>query len=369
MNNRLNFWKHNRHFDYLKTNAKKLAKDFYDGSRDKLVFKHGKGAFYDGLMALRNHTVGSFLRIDICTICQLKCRKCSTSNGLNRKGVIGWGAMKAADFARIIDQQPRLRLVEVSNWGEIFLNPDLSEIMRIARRNGVKLKAGNGVNLNRAPAEALESLVRERFDYLSVSLDGASQETYSIYRCGGEFDRVIENIRTINRLKKKHGVDRPKMMWQFIIFGHNEHELPQARRMAAELGMNFRAKLNHTPSYSPIRDPEFVRRESGLGVASREEFKALHKRAYKRPCLQLWENPQINWDGKLLGCCINKFGDFGNVLEDGLQATLNGEKYRYAKKMVMGKLPPRNDIPCVKCNVYQEMVRERRQPAQQADCG
>ena len=69
-------------------------------------------------------------------------------------------------------------------------------------------------------------------------------------------------------------------------------------------------------------------------------------------CHQLWISPQINWDGKLLGCCINQKDDFGNVFELGLKECLRGKKYVYAKKMLLGKVGPRKDIPCYDCKYY-----------------
>ncbi len=39
---------------------------------------------------------------------------------------------------------------------------------------------------------------------LTVSIDGASQETYQIYRVRGKFDEVIGHIRKINEYKKKY---------------------------------------------------------------------------------------------------------------------------------------------------------------------
>lgn len=343
----------------LKRHALALAKGFYDHGRHHLLFDRKRGDLYGKLVAARELFAGAVLRVDVCTVCQLRCQECPTASGANRKGVVGWGMMSFDDFRRVVDQVPTLRLVELSNWGEILLNPDLPDIIQYAHRQDIKLKAGNGVNLNRISEETLEAMVRYRFDYLSVSLDGASSKTYSTYRRGGRFDRVIENIRRLNALKTKHGTDKPKLLWQYVVFGHNEHELPAARKMAEELGMKFRAKLNYAKDYSPVRDAEMVRRESGLGVSSREEFKRKHHRAYKRACMQLWDCPQINWDGKLLGCCANRFGHYGNVLEDGLHELLDSERYTYAKRMTLGLEPPRRDIPCSSCNAYWEMAGDR----------
>ena len=78
---------------------------------------------------------------------------------------------------------------------------------------------------------------------MTVALDGASNETYKIYRVGGDFERVIAHIRTINAFKQRYKTDLPKMTWQFIAFGHNEHEIEKARNMAVELKMDFSRKI------------------------------------------------------------------------------------------------------------------------------
>jgi hypothetical protein len=90
-------------------------------------------------------------------------------------------------------------------------------------------------------------------------------------------------------------------------------------------------------------------------VASRHEYAHRTKRQYSFPCAQLWDSPQINWDGKLLGCCVNKYGDFGNVFEQGLREAVRTERYTYAKQMVVGRKPGRPDIPCFHCKVYQRI--------------
>jgi MoaA/NifB/PqqE/SkfB family radical SAM enzyme len=79
---------------------------------------------------------------------------------------------------------------------------------------------------------------------MSCSIDGASNETYQLYRVKGNFDTVIENVRKINRFKQQQHSDYPQLTWQFVVFGHNEHEIPVARRLASDLGMKFSPKLS-----------------------------------------------------------------------------------------------------------------------------
>ncbi len=300
--------------------------------------------------------------LEASSVCQLRCPICPTGKQETRNNTIGQGYLKFKDFKIFIDKNPHIKNIELSNFGEIFLNPELKQIIRYAYIHGVKLTARNGVNLNNTDKETLKFLVRYNFECLSVSMDGASNQTYKLYRIGGDFNKVIKNIKTINRHKKTYHSDLPRLWWQFIIFGHNEHELPKARSMAAVLGMKFVPKLNWDPSFSPVINKEFVRKESGLGVASREEYSQKNQKNYILPCTQLWSSPQINWDGRLLGCCSNdNFGDFGvNVFKIGLENALKSEKYVYAKDMLSGKKPPRSDIPCSKCKYYLNFLKDNK---------
>ncbi len=294
----------------------------------------------------------AFIRVDASSACQLKCPLCPTSRGENREGVVGWGYLRFESLRKLLDENPAIKKVELSNWGEIFLNPQIKDILRLGHERGIEMVASNGSNLNTLDAEKAEALVKYGFRFLSVSLDGASQETYCQYRASGNFGKVIENIRLINQYKEQYGSELPRLRWQFIVFGHNEHEIEKARRMAEELGMEFYPKLNYDNDYSPVSDPEAVKKASGLKYVSRKEYRERRKKEYALPCKQFWFSPQVNWDGKLLGCCMNTFSDYGNVFETGLSECMQSERYRYTKDLLLGKVPPRDDIPCLKCSIY-----------------
>jgi hypothetical protein len=109
--------------------------------------------------------------------------------------------------------------------------------------------------------------------------------------------------------------------------------------------------------FSPIRDKELVRKETGQNFVTRDEFEQVKGEKYMRGiCMQLWDDPQINWDGKILGCGRNFWGEFGgNAFTDGLADSLNGEKITYARDMLTGKKPEREDIPCASCEMYHGM--------------
>lgn len=305
---------------------------------------------------MRQQPIPQQIRLEASSFCQLRCPSCPTTTGAIHPAV-GSGFLRFDNLRRLIEENPSLRRLELSNYGEILLNPHLLEILAYASAKAVAITFANGINLNHATDELLEGLVKYRVREITCSIDGASPETYRVYRHRGNFDNVIAHIERINHFKREYRSKFPQLSWQFIVFGHNEHELPAAREMAARLGMEFYPKISWDRRFSPIRDSEFVRAQTGERAVTREEYEQLHGRQYLSSiCHQLWDDPQINWDGKNLGCCRNFWGDFGgNAFTDGLKACFNHEKMRYAKAMLRGRKGARDDIPCSTCDIYLSM--------------
>lgn len=301
------------------------------------------------------------VRLEASTFCQLKCPTCETATG-ELYETVPKGFLRFDHFKAFLDEAPQIRQIELSNFGEVFLNPQLSDIMRYADEKGVELRMANGANLNTVRDDVLENTVKYKLRHIRCSIDGASQETYEQYRRRGNFDTVMANIRKINEWKAHYGSPYPELTWQFVVFGHNEHEIQKARAMAEELGMAFLLKLNWDEDHSPVKDKEMVRREMAHGAASRSEFKEQFGAGYmEHVCHQLWDEPQINFDGVVWGCCRNNWKAFdGNVFEEGYEAALNSDQMSYARAMLTRGAPARADVPCTTCSLYKNMVRDGR---------
>lgn len=299
------------------------------------------------------------IRLEASSVCQLRCPLCPTTRN-STVPAIGKGFLSLKDFQSLIDQNAGIKKVELSNYGEIFLNPDLLEIMQYAFKRKVLLTADNGANLNLINTEVLEGLVKYKFGSITCSIDGARQESYAKYRVGGNYDTVIRNIISINKLKRKYSTPYPILSWQFILFKHNEHELLHAKGLAKRLGMYFHPKVSWDREWSPASS-DITKKVFG-GILSREDFQNKYSIDYMRHiCHQLWDSPQINWDGRLLGCCRNFWGDFGvNVFEVGLQEALNSEFLNNAKEMLLGRRKMIDDVPCAACDIYLNMKKSRK---------
>jgi MoaA/NifB/PqqE/SkfB family radical SAM enzyme len=305
------------------------------------------------------------VRLDASSVCQLKCPSCPTGTGATAKE-LGLGYLKFEDFKDFIHANPYVAHIELSNWGEVFLNKDLIKILAYAYRHNVCLYIANGANLNYIREDVARALVKYKLRRLMCSIDGASQETYVQYRINGNFDQVIKNIKTINYWKAQYRSPYPQLKWQLVAFGHNEHEILKAKKMAKELNMSFFLKLSwadlyNLPDFSPVKNKELVGCETGLGVASRKGYLAKYGEDYVEHtcCWDMWVTPQINYDGRMLGCPIDYWGDYGNVFDAGLEVCLNSEKMSYARDMLMGKREAKKGIPCTTCNVYHRLKRNQ----------
>src|SRR6185295_1939255 len=171
-------------------------------------------------------------------------------------------------------------------------------------------------------------------------------------------DTVLDNIRRINFYKRKYRSMYPYLRWQFIAFAHCAHEIEAARSLASDLDMGFWVKLpwNEQPAMAEGAGAQ-LRRETGAVTA--DEYRETFGKPYMADsyCGQLWNRPQVHTDGRVLGCCVNYWSDFGNAFGEGLDAVLNGERMRYARQMLQGRAPARDDVPCVRCTMYADMQR------------
>ncbi|MBZ5496026.1 MAG: radical SAM/SPASM domain-containing protein [Acidobacteriia bacterium] len=296
------------------------------------------------------------IRLEASTVCQLKCPVCPTARGIIRNE-LGSGYLTLARFRELVDRNPHISCIELSNWGEVFLNPEIYEIVEHAYKQNVVLTAANGSNFQFVSEKVLEGLVRYKFGLIVCALDGASQETYGRYRVGGDFQKAIRHIEIINSFKERYRSPFPLLRWQFILFGHNERDIPSARAYAKKLRMSFRIRPNFDESYSPITNSGPIRKKSRSGVSSPNGYLKSHRTMWleKHLCGELWRSPQINWDGRILGCCINYWGDFGNAFGRSLRDALNCPQLLRAKMMLQGKAEPQEGIPCATCHVYQRM--------------
>jgi len=85
---------------------------------------------------------------------------------------------------------------------------------------------------------------------LGVSIDGASKSTYERTRVGGKWEKIVENLEFVSRLKQTHRFD---FLIHFVVQKNNYHEMPAI----AELGRKYGADkvcLNRLTDWQTYED-------------------------------------------------------------------------------------------------------------------
>jgi hypothetical protein len=291
-------------------------------------------------------------------MCQLRCPACPRARGETRES-LGNGYLRAEDYRRLLRANPWVNRVELSNWGEAMLSPDLVDVLDTSRKMGVHILLRGGVNLNSASEEQLEALVRCGVRLIYVAIDGATQESYEAYRIGGRLENVLRHVDTINAIKRRTGSHFPVLAWQMVIMKSNAHEVKLAQAMAAERGMIFLTKLCWEPSLrAPVEGlgSNITVTYSG-GERGPDAEQRLIQRIGDSMCMNLWDAPQLNFDGKILGCVYNHWGNFGR-LEFGksLLPHLEGGLIGATRRALAGEGPMPSESPCRQCQFYTDRL-------------
>lgn len=123
--------------------------------------------------------------------------------------------------------------IDLFNWGEPLFNKQVYDMIRHAYKHHIITSVST--NFNYFSEKSAEALISSGLDFLILSIDGASQETYEQYRVGGDFQKVIQNIKILVDRKRKLGKKTPFICWQFLVMRHNEHEVEIAKKLSQDL--------------------------------------------------------------------------------------------------------------------------------------
>jgi MoaA/NifB/PqqE/SkfB family radical SAM enzyme len=276
---------------------------------------------------------------DPTNICNLRCPLCPTWQ--DREGRPK-GRMSRELFRTLIDEAgPYLFTLNLCNWGEPLLNPELPEMIAYAKNYNTVV--GFSTNLNTLSESTAEAIAGSGLDVMVISLDGASVDTYSKYRRGGSFEAVIENIERLLAFKKE-GQKFPLLIWQFLVNKYNEKEIQAAKAMAEKKGAYFLPSPMRTsmgkelllPLHERIREMKEWLPENPLYNKYPYEITP-ETRTQQKTCKWLWTTAVVNWDGSVSPCCgvFEKSWDFGTFSEGRrFHDVWNTERYLIARKMV-----------------------------------
>lgn len=256
------------------------------------------------------------LSVEPTTSCNLRCLECPVGQKQLQRPA---GNMRPELFRSCIDQlSDTLIYLMLYFQGEPFLYPGIIDMIRYASEKGIYTAVStNGHHLDKDMAR---QIVPSGLDRLIVSLDGASQDTYEKYRAGGTFEKVVEGLDNLAGMKRLLNSRKPFLEIQFLVMGHNEHEIPEIRALGKKFGIPVSLKtiqiynleknvrlIPQNPFYS-----RYIKDVHGNFVI---------KSRLPNRCFRMWSGAVMTWDGMVVPCCFDKNADH-------VMGTINSSEFR-----------------------------------------
>lgn len=180
--------------------------------------------------------------MDVTSRCNLKCRMCYFAvvdtlrfPPFDQDPPAG-GAMTVEDFEKIAaDLFPRAHRVALGCSAEPMMHPKIREILEIAGRHGVP-DLWFPTNLLALTEKNADAIIDAGVRALGVSIDGVDRETYEDIRVKANWDRLLDRLEMLRRMKQEKGSKLPRLRLIFTWMKSNYDHLRRIPEFAADHG-------------------------------------------------------------------------------------------------------------------------------------
>jgi len=234
--------------------------------------------------------------------CNYECIKCERFSQMYQDDgqTFEGKAMPFEYYCKLIDEIGDILLsVRLWHFGEPLFNKDIMRMIKYAKKKNIIVALSS--NLSLLTSSDANALVCSGLDYLVVSFDGGSPETYNRYHGVNYFQKVVENMKLLVSVKHKLKAQTPFIELQFIVMKDNEGEIPKIKKLSAELGVNkvtflkldkdkinlVKFKLSNYDDILP-KNKEFVLNKNNIRRINR--------------CNIPWEGALVRYSGLVLPC-------------------------------------------------------------------
>ncbi len=275
------------------------------------------------------------ISIEPTTSCNLRCPHCPS--GL-RSFTRDTGMLSEEVNNLILDQIGNdLLYITYYFQGEPFLNPGFLDLVKAAHRK--KIFTATSTNAHYLDRDTCERIHDSGLNKLIISIDGTTQETYGKYRIGGKLEKVLDGTKNLVSTKKKSKKSGPWIIWQFIVFEHNQHELPHIKKLAIDYRVD-ELQIKTAQFYDFEHSEGWIPEDKKLSRYEKKGNQFVIKNKLLNECWRMWNSAVVTWDGDVVPCCFDKDAkhSMGNVKATDFKAIWNGSAYKdFRTKLFAGR--------------------------------
>ena len=171
------------------------------------------------------------IHVELTTRCNASCPQCPRNlSGGAVNPALPMAELSLADVQALFPRELLTRLKKIyacGNYGDAMVAKDTLAIFEHLRRESPGLDLGMFTNGSGRTASFWQGLAKV-VTYVRFSIDGL-EDTNHLYRRGTQWSRIMESASAFIAAGGR-------AEWDFIVFRHNEHQIDEARELAAKLG-------------------------------------------------------------------------------------------------------------------------------------
>ncbi len=278
--------------------------------------------------------------------CNLKCITCPHGIPGAPEPSYARDKMDFSLFKTIIDEgvQKDLKAIRLSQLNEPLLRKDLPDFIDYAKTAGV-IDIMINTNAMLLDRETVHRLMEAGLTQLKVSIDAATPETYNKIRIGGDYDRVIRNVKEFIKIRQQLKSRLPILRVSFVKTADNVHETQK-----------FLDTWENVADYCAVSDySNWVEEDPDSEAKFAAGQPVTHAQFH---CEQPWLRATVFANGDIIPCCAEyfRYQPVGNLREQGLEQVWTSPKLQ-ALRQLHKKGDWENHPLCKKCILNSSICR------------
>jgi MoaA/NifB/PqqE/SkfB family radical SAM enzyme len=199
------------------------------------------------------------LHIELTSRCTLACPRCQRTADPEQLQV---GDLPLPILKKTLTRAnfPALRYINFcGNYGDPIYHRQFHKVIAHVRREGFKIRIETNGSYRPAAWWARTATILSRGDQVQFSIDGL-EDTNHLYRVNARWQDISAAIEELR--------GRVYLVWKFIVFRHNQHQIESARARAQTLGFDelrlirssrFDGRWRDASGIDPLKpDPQWV---------------------------------------------------------------------------------------------------------------
>lgn len=273
------------------------------------------------------------LSIEPTTSCNLRCPQCPSGLRVFSRPT---GMLQKELMSELLPQiRSSVHTINFYFQGEPYLNPDFLEMVKMTLPYNIY--TSTSTNAHYLDAASAQATVESGLKRLIISVDGTTQATYGEYRVGGQLEKVLAGTRALVEAKRRSGSATPHLVWQFVVFKPNEHQVDEVKKLGRELGVD-EVVIKTAQIYDFENGSDLIPSEGKYArYRKNAEGRFEIKNKLLNQCWRMWQSSVITWDGKMVPCCFDKDAHYrlGDLKKEPLKTIWHSEAYHKFRQAIL----------------------------------